>query len=172
MTLQPWWRSPSLEQVLMSLPRYEMIGSYSVFYLNSHFPPIRRKESKYICLQGGIWTVRLLGLFLDISDPAYNQTQVYSTKEKEECFCNWQEAETVDSCKYSAWWNHNFHILFPCLMVFIQEHFVKFSHQLHGVPSMSTSCMSLSPANKIQDSSFYRVSVFTEPGKVLTTTYD
>lgn len=47
----------------MSVPIYEislLIGSDSILYLNTQTPSTRHKESKYICLKGQIWSVRLL----------------------------------------------------------------------------------------------------------------
>lgn len=60
-----------------------------------------RRANKLVCREGfdqsGFWLYSRTYLVLGIT-----KARLYGTKDKEECFCNWQEVEPVDSSKQSA----------------------------------------------------------------------
>ena len=60
-----------------------------------------RRANKFVCREGfdqsGFWLYSRTYLVLGIT-----KARLYGTKDKEECFCNWQEVEPVDSSKQSA----------------------------------------------------------------------
>ena len=60
-----------------------------------------RRPNKLVCREGfdqsGFWLYSRTYLVLDIT-----KAWLYGAKDKEECFCNWQEMEPVDSSKQTA----------------------------------------------------------------------